>query len=799
MNHSALLTLFRSITRHKLYAALNIGGLAVGIAVFLVLGLYVRFETSYERWIPNHQQVYIAIGKWNLPGVLEGPTTFTMGGMLEQLKGDYPGLVGTRIVSPNTTVLHNDIGSSENIGLVDPNFFDVFQIPMLRGNAYNSLNDPTGVLIDQKIADKYYPGVDAVGKQMTLTVAGSTQVYRVSGIFKDLPENTTLKFDILAKLVPSRLNDPSWYSWGMISVYTYLRFPTAADAKILDGRLDDFIRRHGARDLGPNPLTQLHMSLIPIADVRFLGKGARLTVVTLGIVGLLTLLIAIVNYVNLATARAGLRAREVAMRKVLGADRRALIRQFIGEALATTAIATLIGIAIAEISLPLVNAASGLSLSIPYASLVPPMMILILFVGFCAGFYPAVVLSRFQAAAVLASSRSPGGGRSGTRVREILVVLQFALAIAFITGTLVLVAQTRHVRQTDLGYQRDDLLIIPATASDSISASRLAEIVTAFKAVPGVSGVTTADNAPGDPPGGIFNAFGMRGSSGDGPLLQEIQTGPDFLRVLGARQLAGRDFDNAHADDDVTNRPFSALRNIIVNQTGAAALGFANPQEAIGKTVGTKFPRTIIGVVDDMRFYSPRDALRPTYFEYQPRSPARAITILRFTGDQQAVLSAVRTAWRRIAPEVPFDAVTGNQRLAGYYEADEHAAHLFTIGAGLAVIIGCVGLWGLASFNTARRVKEIGIRKTLGASSADIVKLLVGQFLRPVLIANLIAWPLAWFTLHAWLTGFDDRISLSPFYFVTATALAIVIAVITVLAQSLRAARATPAWALRHE
>jgi putative ABC transport system permease protein len=263
--------------------------------------------------------------------------------------------------------------------------------------------------------------------------------------------------------------------------------------------------------------------------------------------------------------------------------------------------------------------------------------------------------------------------------------------------------------------------------------------------------------------------------------------------------LAGRLLDDAHRDDDYAGKPDGQGLNIVLNRRGAAVLGLT-PDQAIGKTLkGDNGPRTVVGVVEDMRFYSPRDGTRGAYYIYKSRDIGFPIASVRYDGDPRGMIESLRAAWRRVAAEIPFKAVTADQNLQPYYKSDDQAGRLFAIGAGLAVAIGCVGLWGLASFNTQRRVREIGIRKTLGASSRDIVTLLVTQFLRPVVIGNLIAWPLAFAAMRTWLAGFEDRIALSPLYFVAATAASLLIAVATVIAQSLRAARAAPAWALRHE
>lgn len=807
MNRFALLSLYRSLTRHKLYAALNIGGLAVGIAVFLVLSLYVRFETSFERWLPQHDKIYVVQTVWNLPdSPFNGAYPYTMGGLLSQIREDIPGIVGTRIWGGGAAgrVIRGGVGVVEDVAKVDRDFFRVFDLPMVRGSKENALADPASAIISEKVARKFFGSADPIGA--TLTVAlDAPATYRVTGVFRDPPRNTDLQLGILLPLQKTAPSE-NWYHWGSTQTLTYLRFDTAAAARAFEEKMPAFVNRRGRAHLGVNAWKVQQIKLLPLDRLHLEPEGSqsasrKLTVVTLGLVGVLTLLIAIVNYVNLATARAGLRAREVAMRKVLGGDRAALLRQFLTEAIATVALAALGGLILAEIGLPWVNAAGGSTLEIPYAVVVPALAVLTIIVGVLAGLYPAVLLSRYPAASVLASARTPGGGRSGTRVRETLVVFQFGLATAFVIGTMVLLAQTRHVRETDLGFRRDGLIVVRSLGDDALTAARRRDLMTAIGKLPGVVDTTMANSAPGGTGENNSDNVPLPGVPGDGPSLRWIIVGPRFFEVHGARLIAGRLFDQSRGEDDATVRDQSKGLNIVINRRALSTLHFTSPEKAIGKTVGGKRPRTVIGVVDDLRFGSPREPYGPTYYiNYrEPEKAGSVAAIVRVAGDPNERLAALGALWRRMAPEVPFVGETADQRMAELYKADENTTRLFAIGAGLAVLIGCVGLWGLASFNTARRIKEIGIRKTLGASSGAIVRLLIGQFLRPVLIANLVAWPLAYVAMRTWLAGFDDRIALSPVYFVAASVLATVIAVLTVLGQSLRASRAAPAWALRHE
>lgn len=807
MNRFALLSLYRSLTRHKLHAVLNIGGLAVGIAVFLVLTLYVRFETSYEQWLPNHEQIYRVQTRIDLPGSpFSGAYPQTMGGLLDQLREEHAGLVGTRIRggTEGGSVQRGAEAIKEDIAQVDASFFDVFALPLLQGSG-RALQDPASALISRSAARKYFGSTDPVGQSLTISIDAPAN-YRIAGVFEDLPANSELR---LAILIPLPKGAPpgqwQWFMWGTASVSTFLRFDTAEARTALERTLPAMIDRRATATMGPKASWFLSLPLLRIADIHLQPQGAerasrKMTVAALGIVGLMALLIAIVNYVNLATARAGVRAREVAMRKVLGADRQALVSQFIGEAVLTVAVAALGGLILAELGLPWVNAAAGLSLAIPYALVVPALALGALPVGLAAGFYPALLLSRFPASAVLASARAPGGGRAGARVREALVVLQFALATTFVIGTAVLVAQTRHLRETDLGFRRDGLLVVPSLAETGISPPQARALLAAFRELPGVRSVGSANVGAGVDGGAALDAIEMPGRPAPGVTIRVISVGPGFFDTYAPRLLAGRLFDDAHAADDASDwQKWKLGRNIVINSDASKRLGFASPQEAVGKIVGGAMPRTIIGVIDQLRFFSPRTPDDTTAYQYYREGPPKPIAAVRFAGEAQATLAAARQAWLRRVPQVPFVAATADRQLAQFYEADDRATRLFGMGAALAVVIGCVGLWGLASFNTQRRVKEIGIRKTLGASSADIARLLVGQFLRPVLVGNLLAWPLAFVAMRNWLAGFEDRVALSPLFFIGATLLAAAIAVVTVLGQSLRASRASPGWGLRRD
>ncbi|WP_084581472.1 ABC transporter permease [Sphingomonas azotifigens] len=801
---SALTSFYRSLIRHKLFAALNIGGLALGIAVFLVLYLFVRFETGFDRWIPGADQLYVIQETYHMEGYPETPSPYTMGAELDHLHADYPQLSGTRFWPLTTIVRQGTANNREDLVAVDPNYFQLMGLPVIAGDPSRALADANTMVITQRIATAYFGAQSPLGRMLPLVIEGTSYTYRVGAVIADNRKDQSYTADIYVPMNRARFGSEWFDHWGSTSLITFLHFPDPAAARAFQTELNRFAER---RVFGENMKKgEWEQSLRPLTAHHLFNAGDRAVVTTLGAVGALTLLIAIVNYINLATARAGLRAREVAVRKVLGGTRRALVRQFLIEAVATVAIAALIGLALAELAVPFLNSLGGLNLGIRYwgtDSIVPPLVLLVLLVGGIAGLYPAAILAGFRPAAVLASARAPGGGKAGARLRTGLVIVQFAIAIAFAIGTTVMTAQANHVRAADLGFRRDGLYVVRSLNTGALLPEQKWALMRAWAALPGVSHLTLAQNAPGDQSLTNFSSINRPGMQGiRSPSLMDIRVGEGYFETFGAHLIAGRLFDKARPADDLALHPKGSAGavNTIINRSAVGLLGFRSPQEAIGKQVEGNGTMTIIGVVDDLRFRGPREAISGTFYRYDSRPLNDAFVTLRYAGDPQRMADAVEATWKRIAPAEPFNGRTVEENLyKAYYEQDTQRTRLFTMGAVLAIGIGCIGLYGLAAFDTTRRIKEIGIRKALGASTRDVLQLLVAKFLRPVLLANLIAWPLAWVAMQRWLSTFDDRIGLSPAYFLLASAIAVLIAVATVIGQSWRVARAEPARALRYE
>jgi putative ABC transport system permease protein len=541
----------------------------------------------------------------------------------------------------------------------------------------------------------------------------------------------------------------------------------------------------------------------------------RTTIITFAVIALLILGMAVVNFTNLATARASQRAREVALRKVLGATRKQLVVQFIGESILIAILAMLIALTLVEVLVPPFAAFLEADLDVSYfgaEGIAAPVLLLVLLVGVLGGLYPAFFLSRFQPASVLKANKSSAETAGTGRLRGVLVVAQFAVSIGLIICTAIIYGQTVYARTVDPGYNRSHILQV-----DELSRYQLLDkgeaIVERTKRVPGVEavgrtsiGVATQNN----------NNTGLMVPGNPKPItIGTYQVDTGFFDAMGLRLAAGRWFDEKRPLDDMT-LPYppdpaaeKALAqrggNIVVNELAAQRLGFKNPSDIVGKTFRAAIvdneiglvPVTVVGVVKDSRFRSVKDPLDPIMFSNT--NSGHTHMIVRFRGDPAPVRSSVEQVWKGITTEVPFDAKFSDDIMLELYKAEDARAKTFAGFAMLAIIVACLGLFGLAAFTAERRTKEIGIRKVMGARSRDIVRLLAWQFSKPVIVANLIAWPVAWWVMRDWLNDFDARIDLGPAPFLLAGFLALAIALGTIAGHALKVARANPIHALRYE
>ncbi|MDT8757126.1 ABC transporter permease [Sphingomonas psychrotolerans] len=822
----------RLLARNRVYAAINVGGLALGLAACLLILNYVEYERSYDAWLPRNDRIYQVQTTWHEPGQPVSRSQRSPFPVRATLAGGFPQIEALTVLDNGKTVVMRD-GQPLFVEAqtVDPSFFQIFELPFVSGSAASALPNTNSIVLTETEALKQFGTTDATGKMMTLGAGSGKRDYLVSGVLKDLPRNSSLKLALLFRYDPASADalPPEFKGWGNMNQQHYVKLRPGADAAAINAALPAWEKRVVApqiidgkassqadiMDLRLVPITGVHLGTAQDGALTEGGDPRALT--TFVIVALLTLGMAVINFVNLSTARASQRAREVALRKVLGATRTQLVVQLLGESLVMAGIATLVALALVELATPWVGAWTNADLRIHYlgaGGMLLPVTGLFAATGLLGGLYPAFYLSAFQPAAVLRANKSAAESPGNGRLRAGLVVLQFAIAIGLIVCTSVIWSQTRYVETVDPGYRRDGLVQIDSAWRFAGDDSRYQAARRELLAVPGVVGVgrtnlglaarnknIQAVRLPGSPEDVSMGVYGV-----DGDFFATMD-----MRLLGGRFLGDR-FANdrmLHAAEDAGEAAARAQMvtrglNVVANRNAAKLLGFATPQAALGKTIrlsldgGEMAPATIVGVIEDTRIRTARDAVEPIVYTYDPDRTSQVI--VRYAAARPGeVMAGLNRVWRRFEPEIPFQARFAEQVIAEIYAADRARGALFAGFSALAVLIACLGLYSLASFATERRTREIGIRKVLGAKVRDIVRLLAWQFSKPVVLANLIAWPVAWWAMREWLNTFDLRIALTPGPFVLAGLLALAIAIATVSGQSLRVARTNPIHALRYE
>jgi putative ABC transport system permease protein len=816
---------FRTLTRNRAFALINISGLALGLAACLLILLYVRHERSYDSWLPDHGRIFQVQATWHEPGQPVTRSQRSPFPIRAQFASGFPQVEALTVVTSGKTVLMKD---GQPIFLdavsVDPSFFDIFKLDFLDGSPGRALPNMRSVVLTESEAIKLLGTTKAVGRTITFGAGSGRMDYAVSGVIRDLPRNSSLKLAILYRYNPADYD--SWPAsdkgWGNMNQQHYVKLRPGADPAAINQALPAWEKRViEPQSIGGKSMSQadiMDLALVPIADVH-LGDavagamtemGDPRTLATFGVVAVLILGMAVMNFVNLSTARATQRAREVALRKVLGARRTQLVTQLLAESLLTAGIAMLLALALVEIASGWTGAWIGAPLRVDYlgtSGLLLPALGLFLVTGLLGGLYPAFYLSRFQPAEVLrankASAEAPGSGR----LRAALVVLQFAIAIGLIVCTSIIYWQTRYVQEVDPGFRRDGLIQIDSAWRLAGTDSEYEAAKRELLAIPGVvaAGRTNIGIAATNKSIQSVTAPG----AAEGLSIGFYAVDSDFFRTMDMRLLAGRFLGDRFAEDKVVRTKEGAPvagrgLNIVVNQEAAKLLGFPAPQSAVGKTVmvgldgSDLVPATIAGVVGDTRIRTARDAIEPLLYRYDPDRTSQIV--VRYAAARPSeVMSGLARVWRKFEPEIPFQGRFAEDVIAELYVAERARGALFAAFAGLAVLIACLGLYSLAFFATERRTKEIGIRKVLGARVRDIVRLLAWQFSKPVIVANLIAWPVAWWAMRDWLNTFDARIALTPGPFLIAGLLALAIAVATVGGHALRVARLNPIHALRYE
>jgi putative ABC transport system permease protein len=822
----------RALAKNRTYAFINIVGLAIGMAACLMILLFVRYEMSYDRWIPGHRDVY-QFQSWyhDRQTGREDKLQMTAYAAGQALKKDFP-QVESLVYGYTTDPIYMQKGQATFVHdflFVDGDFLSVMPLPLAKGGQ-NALGTVNSAVLTESEARRVFGTTDVVGKPYTVISRGKEWNLRIGGILRDLPKNSHLKVSTIARIdYPAAAHDvPRVLTcWGCQSGWVWAKLKAGTDVQAINAQLPAWEKRNIPDDVAGGVRTNdgddQDWKLVNVRDVH-LGpaqSGAMTpgndstSIVTFAIIALLILGMAVVNFTNLATARASQRAREVALRKVLGANRKQLIVQFIGESVLISLLAMVIALALLELLMPVFANFLDADIKVAYLGgegILLPVLGLVLIVGVLGGLYPAFFLSRFQPATVLKANQSSAEAAGTGRLRSVLVVAQFAVSIGLIICTAVVYAQTVYARTVDPGFKRDHILQVTELGRYQLY-DRGEAIEQITRRVPGVDAVgrTTIAVATNNQ----SNTGVMVPGQAQPVLLGQYIVDPGFKDAMGLTLIAGRWFDENRPLDDTTQpnppdpKAEKALAdrgaNIVVNELATRRLGFRNPADAVGKTFKAGLvpneaglvPVTIVGVVKDSRFRSIRKPIDELMFE--SARAGHTDMVVRFHGDPAAVRAAVEQAWKQIAPDVPFNAKFSDDIMVDLYKAEDARAKTFAAFALLAVIVACLGLFGLASFTAERRTKEIGIRKVLGARTRDIVKLLVWQFSKPVIVANIIAWPVAWWVMRGWLNGFDARIGLGPSPFLLAGGVALAIAIGTVAGHAVRIARANPIHALRYE
>lgn len=826
MLRNYLVIALRNIIRHKLYSAINIAGLAVGLACAILIILFVRDELSYDSWIPGSDKLYRVEVTFHVPGRPDIVTAQTTMPLTAAMRDQIPEVRSqTRLSQQRMTMKSGDRQFLETVASVDNNFLQVIPLPLVSGDPRTVLSRPESIVVSQRLARKYFGDANPIGKILTTgrggcgldpACANTMVTLSIAGVMRDLPHNTQIEADILMpnKSLADRMIDEDekgWLSSG--DRYGYVTLAPGAEpaqvlAKlkpILDRNVDisEFVnvKIPGSQILEPRltPFTQAHLTTDRFGGMKAPGNWTMLYGIS--VIGLLILLVACINFMNLATARATMRAREISLRKTLGATRKQLIAQFLGESVLMTLVALVFALALVEVLLPAYSGFLGVPLKLAYLQDWPFSLAIVaiaIAAGLIGGFYPALVLSGFRPASVLRANQSGNPG-SGV-LRSVLVVLQFAVSIGLGIAAIVVFLQIDYARNVDLGFHRDNIVI--TGTGGRLSPEGVESFSRALAKGPGILAVARSNSVPFNGDNDVMPVQ----KPGDAQFLSPTHVGvsPDYFSLYGIKILAGRALSDKRADDVFHKFPepdFSAKNeghNVMVNASLAKALGYS-PADIIGKTfIFGKAHMRVVGVAADMLMDGVRTPVVQTVFVYTP-TLLQSLSIRMQAGRTQEAMAYIEKTTRSFIPNVAMQRTFLDDSYEKLYQADKKQGTIFAIFVCIAIFIACLGLFGLAAFTAGRRTKEIGIRKVFGARDRDVVLLMLWQFSLPILIANLIAWPIAWYYLHDWLNGFAYRISLNPLYFVGVGVIALTIAWVTILGHALRIARSNPIRALRYE
>jgi putative ABC transport system permease protein len=827
MFRNYLVTALRNITRHRLYSFINICGLAIGLACVIFVILFVRDELSYDKWIPDTKNLYRVEVSVSVPGRDPLSMAVVPFAMPAAMRDAIPEVTGMTRFNPSAmTLMVGDRKFLEQVTAVDPDFFTIVKLPLLRGDPNSVFQNPESLVLSESAARKYFGTTDVVGKIVATTAncgvsdetcQGRMISLRVTGVMRDIPHNSQFEGDVFLPntSVADRNSKEAKLNWHIENGFGYVRLVSGSDPQVVIAKMAPILDRNVTGELTASGKAlkgsqAYSVHLTPFTDVhltsdrwRFNNKppGSWTTVCGVIIVGLLILSVACFNFTNLATARGMLRAREIALRKTLGANRGQLIVQFLVEAVLMALLALVLALALVEVLQPAFSDFLQHPLGLSYAndwSLLLFLVVIAIAAGLAGGSYPALVLSGFRPASVLRASTGQAG--SG-RFRNILVVVQFAVSIGLGIAAAVVFTQINFARNIDLGFRKDNILVVRGAGLLTIEGRE--GFVQQLRSNPNILDIAMTSVLPFDS-SQMTSSVQLVGHPEYFELNERV-IGANAVQLLGMKLVAGRLLSDRRAQDQVdeSNRGDIARRNdghnVLIDEAAAARLGLT-PQQAVGKVIifQRKSHLNIVGVLADAKFGGAREPAKASVYLYDPKFTAAAMIRIR-PDNMPETLSFIDRAWRNFAPTKAMQRYFLDDVFGKLYQADERQGRMFGLFVLVAIFIACLGLFGLAAFTVGRRTREIGIRKVFGAHTRDLVFLLLWQFSIPVIIANAIAWPVAWYYLQDWLQGFAYRVPLSPLYFLGAGAVALLVAWATVFVHARRVAGANPIHALRYE
>lgn len=801
-----LKTAIRSLLRYKGFTMINITSLTIGIIGCLLIGLFVWDEWQYDKNIPGGKNIYRIYDERtdnNTTSYLAPvPPVFAT-----FLQRQYPEVDATARILMTRDKFLMEVGDKKNYEdkgwLVDSSFFKIFPLRFISGNLNTALDAPNAIVISEDLSKKYFGNEYPVGKTIKID-KGS---FNVTGVFGKLPNHFHLKFKYLMSLSSAALPKDRMEAWTWNQFFTYVKLKPGTDVSQLQSKFQAYCRKEIYPTLKQanstflpffQPLKNIHLRSSNFVYDNAI-RGNEIYVRSLTIIAIFVLIIACFNFINLATARSLRRAKEIGVRKVVGADRRQLILQFIGETILLSVCSMIIAVAATLILIPPLNQFTGKTIDFDLLNPVVALIILTsgFIIGILAGIYPAFVLSGFQPAKVLKNMKLTKR-TSGGLLRQALVVIQFSLSVLLIVSTLVVYRQTKYLNHTDLGFNKEQIIYFQLRDTLESNPKILETFKSELKQSPNVISVTSGYGLPGD----LFAGDGVKVGIDNKEQFANVFIGDeDYIKTLGLRVIAGRDFSRG--------TPTDVKEAFIINETAVKEFGFGSPQKAIGQSLSwdewaptdTLHPvkkGKVIGVVQDFHYKSLHEKVAPSVIQLYPQVTYAVAAKLR-TADIKNTIVYINRIWGQFSPAYPLSYKFMDESYGEMYKSEEKLSTLLWIFTAMAIAVGCMGLFGLATFSAEQRTKEIGIRKVLGANVFNIVELLSFNFLRLVFIASLIAFPIAWWAMNDWLKDFPYRITISWLTFGMALIAALAIALLTVSFHAIKAAIANPVKSLRTE